>query len=413
MNNKKETLSYIKGVLMGVIVTVTCFVVLVTVGLYTGRLDLNSAIKTGSSQVTDEQAEKIKDKVNLLSAYIDKYYLNNIDYEKMADSIYKGILNGLDDKYAAYYTKDEYKDISEKSSGVFCGIGAYMSQNSKTGVLTIIGVVSGGPAEKAGVKKGDILVEVDGENIENKDISYIVSKVKGKEGTSVEIALQRKNAAQLLKMKIERKVIRDNTVSHKMLDNNIGYISVSGFEEATEKQFIKAVDDLENKGEKGLIIDIRDNGGGLLNTAIGMLDRLLPKELVVYTKDKQGMAQEYYTKDKQEVNVPIVILVNGNSASASEVFSGALKDYGKAKLIGTKTFGKGIVQSSFELQDKTAIKFTTSKYYTPKGNNIHGKGFEPDMKVEYTGKMTKLKETGIKVDNQVEAALDYFENVFR
>lgn len=413
MNNKKETLSYIKGVLMGVIVTVTCFVVLVTVGLYTGRLDLNSAIKTGSSQVTDEQAEKIKDKVNLLSAYIDKYYLNNIDYEKMADSIYKGILNGLDDKYAAYYTKDEYKDISEKSSGVFCGIGAHMSQNSKTGVLTIIGVVSGGPAEKAGVKKGDILVEVDGENIENKDISYIVSKVKGKEGTSVEIALQRKNAAQLLKMKIERKVIRDNTVSHKMLDNNIGYISVSGFEEVTEKQFIKAVDDLENKGEKGLIIDLRDNGGGLLNTAIGMLDRLLPKELVVYTKDKQGMAQEYYTKDKQEVNVPIVILVNGNSASASEVFSGALKDYGKAKLIGTKTFGKGIVQSSFELQDKTAIKFTTSKYYTPKGNNIHGKGFEPDMKVEYTGKMTKLKETGIKVDNQVEAALDYFENVFR
>lgn len=413
MNIKKETLSYIKGVLMGVIVTVTCFVVLVTVGLYTGRFDLNSAIKTGSSQVTDEQAEKIKDKVNLLSAYIDKYYLNNIDYEKMADSIYKGILNGLDDKYAAYYTKDEYKDISEKASGVFCGIGAYMSQNSKTGVLTIIGVVSGGPAEKAGVKKGDILVEVDGENIENKDISYIVSKVKGKEGTSVEIALQRKNAAQLLKMKIERKVIRDNTVSHKMLDNNIGYISVSGFEEVTEKQFIKAVDDLENKGEKGLIIDLRDNGGGLLNTAIGMLDRLLPKELVVYTKDKQGMAQEYYTKDKQEVNVPIVILVNGNSASASEVFSGALKDYGKAKLIGTKTFGKGIVQSSFELQDKTAIKFTTSKYYTPKGNNIHGKGFEPDMKVEYTGKMTKLKETGIKVDNQVEAALDYFENVFR
>ena len=276
-----------------------------------------------------------------------------------------------------------------------------MSQNSKTGVLTIIGVVSGGPAEKAGVKKGDILVEVDGENIENKDISYIVSKVKGKEGTSVEIALQRKNAAQLLKMKIERKVIRDNTVSYKMLDNNIGYISVSGFEEVTEKQFIKAVDDLENKGEKGLIIDLRDNGGGLLNTAIGMLDRLLPKELVVYTKDKQ------------EVNVPIVILVNGNSASASEVFSGALKDYGKAKLIGTKTFGKGIVQSSFELQDKTAIKFTTSKYYTPKGNNIHGKGFEPDMKVEYTGKMTKLKETGIKVDNQVEAALDYFENLFR
>lgn len=409
MNIRKETLCYIKGVLMGVIVTVTCFVVLATVGLYTGKLDFSSVVKTGSSRLTDKQTEKIKDKVNLLSAYIDKYYLNDIDYEKMANSIYKGILNGLDDKYAAYYTKDEYKDISEKSSGVFCGIGAYMSQNSKTGVLTIIGVVSGGPAEKAGVKKGDILVEVDGENIENKDISYIVSKVKGKEGTSVEIALKRKNTAQLLKKKIERKVIKDNTVSHKMLDNKIGYISVSGFEAVTEKQFVKAVDDLENKGEKGLIIDLRDNGGGLLDTAIGMLDRLLPKELVVYTKDNQGVAQEYYTKDKKEVKVPIVILVNGNSASASEVFSGALKDYGKAKLIGTKTFGKGIVQSSFALKDGTAIKFTTSKYYTPKGNNIHGKGFEPDVKVKYTGKITKLKETGIKVDNQVKAALDYLE----
>lgn len=408
MNIKKETMTYLKGVLMGVVVTLTCFVLLITVASYTGKLDISSVVNTKqNSQITNEQAAKIKDKINLLSAYIDKYYLNDIDYEKMADSVYKGILNGLDDKYAAYYTKDEYKDISEKSSGVFCGIGAYMSQDSNTGVLTIIGVVKGGPAQRAGVKKGDILVEVDGENIESKDISYIVSKVKGKEGTSVEITVNRKNVAEPLKMKIKREVIKDKTVSHKMLDNNIGYISVSGFEEVTEKQFIKAVDDLEKKGEKGLIIDLRDNGGGLLNTAIGMLDRLLPKEMVVYTKDKKGVAQEYYTKDKKEVNVPIVILVNGNSASASEVFCGALRDYGKAKLIGTKTFGKGIVQSSFALEDGTAIKFTTSKYYTPKGINIHDKGFEPDVKVEYTGKRIKLGESGVKVDNQVKAAFDY------
>lgn len=411
MNIKKETASYLKGILMGVVVTVTVLMLFITVASYTGKINISSVIGTDqNSQITDKQAAKIKDKINLLSAYIDKYYLNDIDYDKMADSVYKGILNGLDDKYAAYYTKDEYKDISEKSNGVFCGIGAYMSQDPNTGVLTIIGVVKGGPAQKAGVKKGDILVEVNGENIEEKDISYTVSKVKGKEGTSVEIAVKRKNAAELIKINITREVIKDKTVSHKMLDNNIGYISVSGFEEVTKKQFVKAVDDLEKKGEKGLVIDLRDNGGGLLNTAIGMLDRLLPKEMVVYTKDKQGVAQEYYTKDKQEVNVPIVILVNGNSASASEVFCGALKDYGKAVLIGTKTFGKGIVQSSFALEDGTAIKFTTSKYYTPKGTNIHGKGFEPDVKVEYTGKTEKLKESGIKVDNQVKAALDYLED---
>ena len=410
MNIKKETVSYLNGILMGMVVAVTCFVMIITVASYTGKIDLSSVFRVQNSQITDKQAAKIKDKINLLSAYIDKYYLNDIDYDKMADSVYKGILNGLDDKYAAYYTKDEYKDISEKSSGVFCGIGAYMSQDPKTGVLTIIGVVQGSPAQKAGVKKGDILLEVDGENIESKDISYTVSKVKGKEGTSVEITVNRKNVAEPLKMKIKREVIKDKTVAHKMLDSNIGYVSVSGFEEVTKKQFIKAIDDLEKKGEKGLIIDLRDNGGGLLNTAIGMLDRLLPKEMVVYTKDKTGVAQEYYTKDKKEVNVPIVILVNGNSASASEVFCGALWDYGKAKLIGTKTFGKGIVQSSFALEDGTAIKFTTSKYYTPKGKNIHGKGFEPDVKVEYTGKIIKLKETGIKVDNQVKAAIDYLEN---
>lgn len=410
MNIKKDMGSYLKGIFMGVILSITCFMVVITAASYMGKINIGAALNVNNSQIDDEKASKIKSKVNLLSAYIDKYYLDDIDYDKMADSVYKGILNGLDDKYAAYYTKDEYKDITEKASGVFCGIGAYMSQDSKTGVLTIIGLSKGGPAEKAGLKAGDILVQVDGENIEDKDISYIVSKVKGKKGTYVKLTVSRSGSSEMINLKIKREVIKEKTVSRKMLDGDIGYISVSAFEKITEKQFIAAVDYLEKKGEKGLIIDLRNNGGGLLDVAIGMLDRLLPKKLVVYTKDKTGTAQEYYTKDDKEVSVPIMVLVNENSASASEVFCGALRDYGKAKLIGTKTFGKGIVQSSFELEDGTAIKFTTSKYYTPKGTNIHGKGFEPDIKLKYTGKMTVLKESKYKIDNQVNAALDYLKN---
>lgn len=231
--------------------------------------------------------------------------------------------------------------------------------------------------------------------------------MKGKKGTNVSISVMRKGNKKPITFNIKREVIHDNTVSYKMLDNNIGYISVSAFETVTKKQFKSAVDCLEKKNEKGLIIDLRDNGGGLLDTALDMLDQILPKKLVVYTKDKNGVAEEYYTKDDKEIKIPIVILVNGNSASASEVFCGALRDYGKAKLLGTKTFGKGIVQSSFAFRDGTGLKFTTSKYYTPKGINIHGTGFEPDIKVKSNGKMTALKESGYKVDNQINAALDY------
>ena len=206
--------------------------------------------------------------------------------------------------------------------------------------------------------------------------------MKGKKGTNVSISVMRKGNKKPITFNIKREVIHDNTVSYKMLDNNIGYISVSAFETVTKKQFKSAVDCLEK-------------------------NQILPKKLVVYTKDKNGVAEEYYTKDDKEIKIPIVILVNGNSASASEVFCGALRDYGKAKLLGTKTFGKGIVQSSFAFRDGTGLKFTTSKYYTPKGINIHGTGFEPDIKVKSNGKMTALKESGYKVDNQINAALDY------
>lgn len=397
---------FLRGVIMGAAGCILVLLSALTIAQYAGKINVAAGLKWDENGMSKEAVE-IKDKAEILSSYINRFYLNDIDYGKMGDIIYKAMVSGLDDKYAAYYTKDEYKDISEKTKGEFCGIGAYISQGKNDNSLKVAGVVKGGPAEKAGIKKGDIIVEVDGENIQGKDSFYAVSKMKGKKGTNVSISVMRKGNKKPITFNIKREVIHDNTVSYKMLDNNIGYISVSAFETVTKKQFKSAVDCLEKKNEKGLIIDLRDNGGGLLDTALDMLDQILPKKLVVYTKDKNGVAEEYYTKDDKEIKIPIVILVNGNSASASEVFCGALRDYGKAKLLGTKTFGKGIVQSSFAFRDGTGLKFTTSKYYTPKGINIHGTGFEPDIKVKSNGKMTALKESGYKVDNQINAALDY------
>ena len=409
MDRDRETdinFDFLRGVIMGAAGCILVLLSALTIAQYAGKINVAAGLKWDENGMSKEAVE-IKDKAEILSSYINRFYLNDIDYGKMGDIIYKAMVSGLDDKYAAYYTKDEYKDISEKTKGEFCGIGAYISQGKNDNYLKVAGVVKGGPAQKAGIKKGDIIVEVDGENIKGKDSSYAISKMKGKKGTNVSISVMRKGNKKPITFNIKREVIHDNTVSYKMLDNNIGYISVSAFETVTKKQFKSAVDCLEKKNEKGLIIDLRDNGGGLLDTALDMLDQILPKKLVVYTKDKNGVAEEYYTKDDTEIKIPIVILVNGNSASASEVFCGALRDYGKAKLLGTKTFGKGIVQSSFAFRDGTGLKFTTSKYYTPKGINIHGTGFEPDIKVKSNGKMTALKESGYKVDNQINAALDY------
>ena len=409
MDRDRETdinFDFLRGVIMGAAGCILVLLSALTIAQYAGKINVAAGLKWDENGMSKEAVE-IKDKAEILSSYINRFYLNDIDYGKMGDIIYKAMVSGLDGKYAAYYTKDEYKDISEKTKGEFCGIGAYISQGKNDNYLKVAGVVKGGPAQKAGIKKGDIIVEVDGENIKGKDSSYAISKMKGKKGTNVSISVMRKGNKKPITFNIKREVIHDNTVSYKMLDNNIGYISVSAFETVTKKQFKSAVDCLEKKNEKGLIIDLRDNGGGLLDTALDMLDQILPKKLVVYTKDKNGVAEEYYTKDDKEIKIPIVILVNGNSASASEVFCGALRDYGKAKLLGTKTFGKGIVQSSFAFRDGTGLKFTTSKYYTPKGINIHGTGFEPDIKVKSNGKMTALKESGYKVDNQINAALDY------
>lgn len=399
MDRRETSKVFATGLMLGI----TCMMLLAMLLVFTGKIE--PSFLTGDSGRSAVE-KKISKKAELIGTYIDKYYLDEVDGNKMADSIYKGIFNGLGDDYAAYYTAEEYKDITEKSSGTYCGIGAYVEKTAD-GDISIVKPVEGGPAEKAGLKAGDIIYAVDGENTAGKDLTTVLSKVKGEAGTKVVLKVIRKGENDYLDIQVTRKLIEENTVSSRMLSENTGYIRVTGFEEVTNKQFSDAVNALEASGMKSLIIDLRDNGGGLLTAATGMLDRLLPKGLLVYTKDKSGVAEEYFAEDDNCVKVPMAIIVNGNSASASEVFSGALQDKGVAKLVGTKTFGKGIVQTIFGMDDGTAIKMTTSRYYTPKGRNIHKSGLEPDIEVELDESTLAKDSDEFAIDNQMQAAFDY------
>lgn len=402
MKNRK----FWQGFLTGGLSVLLCML-LVCAGLtVTGKIDIrNMIMKVSSGSILNK---KLDSKMTELQAYIDQFFLDDIDREKVQDSICKGMVDGLGDVYAAYYNEEEYKDMKEKTSGNYCGIGAYVSQSATDGAITIVQPIKDSPAEKVGLKSGDIISEVNGKSVEGMDLTAVVSKMKGKAGTKVELTVLRDNHQK--KFTITREEIHSQTVTYKMLDGKIGYIEVSSFEEVTKQQFRDALDDLEKQGEKSLVIDLRNNGGGLLSTAVDMLDRLLPEGIVVYTKDKDGKKEVYRSTDKESFDKPIAILVNENSASASEVFSGAMQDYNKAVLVGTTTFGKGIVQTVFDLSDGTAIKLTTAKYYTPKGRNIHGTGLEPDITEALNDQTHRQKKSGVLIDNQMQRAIDYLKN---
>lgn len=394
--------SFAKGILLGTSGTLLVMMVLSLALVLTGRVTVPVSSQMGGNKDLRQTVER---KAKELEAYIDTYFLDQIDDEKMADSIYKGIIDGLGDTYAAYYNKEEFKQIQESTSGIFCGIGAYISADTETGIVSIVKPMENSPAQKAGVKAGDIIYAVDGEEVTGMEISKVQALVKGEKGSKVELTLIRDN--QQKKVKVTRDEIQEDTVAYQMLPGKIGYVQVTSFEQVTPEQYNKAIKDLEKKGQKGMIIDLRDNGGGLLDAAVSMADRILPKGLVVYSKDKDGEKQEFFAEDKDVFDKPLVILVNGNSASASEVFSGAIQDEKAGTLVGTQTFGKGIVQSMFDLGDGTGLKMTTAKYYTPKGRNIHGKGLTPDVKAELTEEVSTLSDGKTKVDSQMKAAVDY------
>lgn len=339
-------------------------------------------------------------KLSHLKKLIDETYLHDVKEKDLNEGIYKGYVEGLGDQYSAYYDKKETKELTESLDGSFSGIGAVMTQDASSGVVTITQVYDDSPAKKAGIKAGDVLYRVEKKTVTGKDLDKVVSWIKGKKGTKVNLTLLRGTNSDKITVTATRDVIKVETVKYKVLEDEIGYISISEFDSVTGDQFAKALKKLQKKNIKGLVVDLRNNPGGSLSTVCDILDSILPKGLIVYTKDKNGKKEEYTSDEEHQLKLPMSVLVNGQSASASEIFAGAVQDYGKAEIVGTQTYGKGVVQNLFDLKDGTCVKLTTSEYFTPKGRNIDGKGITPDVKIEY-----KYNAKDPKADNQLDKAV--------
>ncbi|MBP3569428.1 MAG: S41 family peptidase [Lachnospiraceae bacterium] len=366
-----------------------------------------SAEKKEPSAAEEElMSEYFTSKMELLADLIDQYYMNDISVEDMRIGAYKGLLEGLGDPYTCYYTAEEFDALMESTTGTYYGIGAVVQQDVRTMYITIVKPYVDGPAYNAGMLPGDIIYMVDGVDVTGMDIDSVVTMMKGPEGTIVKVTVVRDGESEPVELTITRGKIEIETIEYEMLDNNIGLVTISSFDEPTPKQFKEGIEALKKQGMQGLIIDLRDNGGGLLDAVVEMLDYLLPEGMIVYTEDKYGNKEEYRGTDKEVLDMPMAVMINGNSASASEIFAAAMQDYEAATLVGTTSFGKGIVQTILPLSDGTAVKITISKYYTPNGVCIHGTGVTPDIEVELNDELKQMVVIPREDDNQLAKAVE-------
>ncbi len=355
----------------------------------------------GDELLTDETMGKIQALEDVIDTY---YYKTDVDKEEEAIGMYKGLMESLGDPYSVYYTEEELNDLMSDTAGVYYGIGAYVSLDADMNLPRISGVMPGTPAERAELMTDDIIYEVDKESTQGMELDEVVSLIKGPEGTTVHLTLLRGSKMEEIEVDVERSAVEVPTVNTKLLgDNeNIGYLQITEFDDITPDQFAEGMAELRASNIEGLIIDLRSNPGGSLQAVCDIARQILPKGLIVYTVDRNGERDDYTCDGTHQIDIPVVVLVNQYSASASEILSGAIKDYKIGTLVGKTTFGKGIVQRVFDLKDGTAVKLTVSDYYTPNGNNIHGIGIEPDVEVEYDADAYAKDKT----DTQLDKAID-------
>ena len=425
---KKSHNSFGKGMFVGIFSTIILLAVIIAVS--TGMMMVNSSSGTGNENTEGFHLSRIMQKSQYIQSIIEKYFYFDEDFDAVEQGMYNGLVDGLGDPYAAYYTKEELDSVMEETEGVYCGIGAAVSQNLKTGVITILRVYEGSPAEEAGLMAGDILYKVDGIEATGQDLDLLVSQhVRGEEGTSVEIEVYRQSIDEYVTATPIRRQVETPTVEHEMIEEEIGYVLVTSFENITDKQFRAAIEDLESQGMKRLLIDLRNNPGGTLDAAIGMMSYVLPDGLLFYDEDKNGNGTKFvsedgivwkisytsendetskqeFLEDTHELDIPMVVLVNENSASAAEAFTSALRDFDWASVVGTTTFGKGIVQTLIPLGDGSAVKLTTSHYFTKSGYDIHKQGLTPDVEVELSEEVIKKGVFTKEEDNQIQKALE-------
>ena len=357
-------------------------------------------VSVSENSLLDAQVlKKIESLENIIH---DRFYLSEMTDEQLEDGIYRGMLAALDDPYSEYYTEAELEQLMNQTEGIYYGIGAYVQLDKETALPRITGVIADTPAEEADLRPMDIIYKVDDESTYGLSLTEAVALIKGPEGTMVTLTIIREGESDYLEVTLPRRKVESPTVKFEMLDEEIAYIQITEFDDVTVDQFADAYAMAKGSNMKGLILDLRANPGGSLNVVVEIARMILPEGLIVYTEDKEGKRSEYRCDGSRELTVPLVVLVDGNSASAAEILAGAIQDYKLGTLVGTTTFGKGIVQQIIALEDGSAIKLTISSYFTPNGRNIHGTGIEPDVECEFDGETYYSTED--RYDNQLEKA---------
>ena len=381
--------TYVKGVATGVVLTV----------LAGGGIKAVQYCRSDEILLDLAFTQKIK----YLENMIDEEYLGEISTDKLEEGVYAGLIYGLGDVYSRYYTKDEYEQESVTTEGSYVGIGVAMQKYTAGGVQ-IVECYKGSTAEEAGIKVDDVITAINGEDITDTELQDVVSMIKDNEDKDVVLTVQRKGEdTQEITVKVSN--VELPSVFGEMLDENTGYIQITEFKGVTVEQYEAVFADLKEQGMERLVVDLRDNPGGLLNVVCDILRDILPEGLIVYTEDKNGNRSEETCDGKNPLDMSLAVLVNGNSASASEIFAGAVKDYGIGTIVGTTTYGKGVVQSIRQLSDGSAVKLTVANYYTPNGNSINKTGIEPDVEVELDASLVNETEISHDEDNQLQEAL--------
>ncbi|MCI8464149.1 MAG: S41 family peptidase [Lachnospiraceae bacterium] len=364
------------------------------------RGNAGSSVRLNEGSAIDaELINKLQSLENTIHQY---FYLHEVSNEELQEGLYRGLLWALQDPYSEYYSAEELEEILQQTEGIYYGIGAYVTLDTATSLPKISGVIEGTPAQEAGLRTDDIIYEVEGVSTYGMSVTEAVGLIKGPENSQVTLTIVRMGETDYLEFTLTRRKVEAPTVKLTMLEDDIAYIELTEFDEVSIDQFADALATARGSGMKGLILDLRGNPGGSVNAVVEMCRMILPEGMIVYTENKEGKRTEYTCDGKRKLEVPMTVLVDGNSASASEIMAGAIKDYGIGTLVGTTTFGKGIVQQILSFMDGSAVKITISSYFTPKGNNIHGIGIEPDIECPFDGEAYYGSED--HPDNQLEKA---------
>ena len=421
-NDNRKDLQRKKGSFAGGVVVGMAAALLIFCGVYFGsRLVSVLEAKNGGGMITSavpvnrhesfldkEAAAKLRILENTIKDY---FYLSEVTDEKLEEGMYRGIVASLEDPYSEYYSAEELVRIMEETEGVYYGIGAYVSMDAETKLPKISGVIENTPAEEAGLRSNDLIYEVEETSVYGITLSEVVSLIKGEEGTKVKLTLIREGESDYVELLVERRKVEAPTVNFEMMEDGMAYIQIVEFADVTVDQFAEALAMAKGSSMKGLILDLRANPGGSLDAVVEIARMLLPEGMIVYTEGKSGVHQEYTCDGTRRLQTPLTVLVDMNSASASEILAGAIKDHGIGTLVGTTTFGKGIVQQIIPYSDGSAVKLTISSYFTPNGNNIHGVGIAPDIECEFDGEAYYNTEN--PVDNQLEKAKEVLREKMR